>query len=171
MPLFSLESKVFVSMSDPQNIEAQQMIYFATGMNQLRNVSGSKDDIIKLIDKYSAGMALSSKRSRRSTPANRPIWLTTGASPVSASRRETLLSSNWSMNTSKSTFRKRLRYPFRAAGRWIKNQVQDRRPVAIDRNDPPHLDRTGHFPHQNPLSNENRSADDSARRQILHGGQ
>jgi type IV pilus assembly protein PilB len=52
MPLFLLETKVYVSMSDSQNIEAQQMIGFSTGMNQLRIVPGSKEDITKLIDKY-----------------------------------------------------------------------------------------------------------------------
>ncbi|MCD4654693.1 GspE/PulE family protein [bacterium] len=52
LPLFALGNKVYVSLTDPTNIEAQQMIVFASGYNQIRNIEASPDDIKNLVNKY-----------------------------------------------------------------------------------------------------------------------
>jgi len=52
LPLFALGNKVYVSFTDPTDIEAQQMIVFASGHNQIRNIEAAKDDIRNLVNKY-----------------------------------------------------------------------------------------------------------------------
>ncbi len=52
MPLFMLGNKAYVSMANPNDFEAQEMIAFSCGTNQIRNIEGSPEEIQKLIDKY-----------------------------------------------------------------------------------------------------------------------
>ncbi len=40
IPLFAIGNKVYVSIADPKNIDAQQMIVFSSGYNQIRNIEG-----------------------------------------------------------------------------------------------------------------------------------
>lgn len=51
IPLFSVGSKVYVSLADPADIEAQQMIGFASGFTQIRNIEASPDDVRNLVNK------------------------------------------------------------------------------------------------------------------------
>ena len=41
VPLFAVGSKLYVSMANPKDIEAQQMIGFASGYTQIRNIEAS----------------------------------------------------------------------------------------------------------------------------------
>lgn len=52
VPLFTIGSKLYVSMANPKDIEAQQMIGFASGYTQIRNIEASPDEIKSLLNKY-----------------------------------------------------------------------------------------------------------------------
>ncbi len=52
MPLFISGTKIYVAMVDPTNIDAQQMVGFASGFTQLRNIEASPEDVKRLIDTY-----------------------------------------------------------------------------------------------------------------------
>lgn len=52
IPLFAIGNKLYVSMADPTNIDAQQMIGFASGYTQIRNIEASPDEIKNLLNKY-----------------------------------------------------------------------------------------------------------------------
>ena len=52
IPLFAIGNKVYVSIADPTNIDAQQMIVFSSGYNQIRNIEASPDDVRNLVNKY-----------------------------------------------------------------------------------------------------------------------
>ncbi len=52
VPLFAVGSKLYVSMANPKDIEAQQMIGFASGYTQIRNIEASPNDIKSLLNKY-----------------------------------------------------------------------------------------------------------------------
>lgn len=52
IPLFAIGNKLYASFADPKNIEAQQMIVFSTGYNQIRSIEASPDDIKNLINKH-----------------------------------------------------------------------------------------------------------------------
>jgi type IV pilus assembly protein PilB len=52
IPLFAIGNKLFVSMADPTDIDAQQMIGFASGYTQIRNIESSPDEIKNLLNKY-----------------------------------------------------------------------------------------------------------------------
>ena len=52
IPLFAIGNKVYVSIADPKNIDAQQMIVFSSGYNQIRNIEASPDDVRNLVNKY-----------------------------------------------------------------------------------------------------------------------
>jgi len=52
IPLFTQGSQIYVSMANPNDFEAQQMIGFASGLTQVRNIVSSSDDIKMMIDKF-----------------------------------------------------------------------------------------------------------------------
>ncbi len=52
LPLFVIGNKIYVSMADPTDIDAQQMIGFVSGYTLIRNIEASKEDIKNLINKY-----------------------------------------------------------------------------------------------------------------------
>ncbi len=52
MPLFTAGQKVFVSMADPQNYEAQEMIEYSSGISLVRNIVSSEEEIDRIIQKF-----------------------------------------------------------------------------------------------------------------------
>ncbi|MBN1355199.1 type II/IV secretion system protein [bacterium] len=52
MPLFTKGSQIYVSMANPSDFEAQQMVGFASGLTQIRNIPGNPLDIKRMIDKF-----------------------------------------------------------------------------------------------------------------------
>ncbi|MBN1296100.1 type II/IV secretion system protein [bacterium] len=52
IPLFAVGSKVYVSLADPSDIEAQQMVGFASGFTQIRSIEASPDDVRNLVNKH-----------------------------------------------------------------------------------------------------------------------
>jgi type IV pilus assembly protein PilB len=52
LPLFTIGNKIYVSMTDPTDIDSQQMIGFVSGYTLIRNIEAPKDDISSLIKKY-----------------------------------------------------------------------------------------------------------------------
>ncbi len=52
LPLFAIGTKVYVSLADPTDIEAQQMIGFSSGYTQIRNIEAPADEVKKLVNKF-----------------------------------------------------------------------------------------------------------------------
>ncbi|MBN1552466.1 type II/IV secretion system protein [bacterium] len=52
MPLFIMGSQIYVAMTNPTDYEALQMIRFASGFSQIRNVVAQPEDVKKMIDKF-----------------------------------------------------------------------------------------------------------------------
>lgn len=92
MPLFVLGQKIYIAMSNPKDFEALQMIGFTSGLNQVRNVLASSDDITKMVDKYYGRLgnitdAIKEMNSRKKTDAvddrrTQPISSTLGEAPL-----------------------------------------------------------------------------------------